>query len=58
MRVPEFHWSTANAKDRGEMVRQHRKISADEVCRLFNLTPEGYAAILRGADWHPSYSNE
>lgn len=54
-----FRWAYATPTERAECVRNHHKaIAFDNLCELFELTPEGAYAILSGDDWAPRYSLE
>jgi hypothetical protein len=59
-----WHWEDAPPKERADFVRAHaqpgqdrktRALKRNELCDAFNLTRDGLHAILRGADWHPSF---
>lgn len=49
-----FSWYSATNGERAAMIRAHRprgKFGPEQICELFNITPEGYARIMNGEDW-------
>lgn len=60
-----FIWDQATPLERAQSIRQlarlvsferRRAFSSQEICTLYDLTPQGAAAIISGADWRPEYS--
>lgn len=50
-----FTWITMGPKERADWVREHRKFSIADLCKVFNLTEDGAIAVLKGDDWRPEY---
>lgn len=56
--IKPFRWEDADARERADMIRGHRHLSEDQVCRLFHLSRHGLYAIYRGENWSPAYVEE
>lgn len=54
-----WSWATGTPRERAEFVRNQAldlRVSGEQLCEIFRLTPMGLVAILRGADWGDAFS--
>lgn len=51
-------WEDATPRERANWVRSNRAIGVMDwdLCELFELTPDGLAAIVRGKNWEERFS--
>lgn len=52
-------WELGTPRERADTIRAHSqsRLSVEQLCELFYLTPDGARAILRGDNWKPEYAS-